>query len=57
MDTGGAAGLEDVGPSMYDLDQLKFIVHEAHRLHMKVAVHAVSQEGIIECIKAGIEYD
>ena len=22
MDTGGAAGLEDVGPSMYDLDQL-----------------------------------
>lgn len=55
MDTGGAAGLEDVGPSMYDLDQLKFIVHEAHRLHMKVAVHAVSQEGIIECIKAGID--
>ena len=39
---------------MYDLDQLKFIVHEAHRLHMKVAVHAVSQEGIIECIKAGL---
>lgn len=55
MDTGGAAGLEDVGPSMYDLDQLRFIVHEAHRLHMKVAVHAVSQEGIIECIKAGID--
>ena len=55
MDTGGAAGLEDIGPSMYDLDQLQFIVHEAHRLHMKVAVHAVSQEGIIECIKAGID--
>lgn len=55
MDTGGAAGLEDVGPSMYDADQLAFIVHEAHRLHMKVAVHAVSQEGIIECIKAGID--
>ena len=55
MDTGGAAGLEDIGPSMYDLDQLSFIVHEAHRLHMKVAVHAVSQEGIIECIRAGID--
>lgn len=55
MDTGGAAGLEDVGPSMYDLEQLQYIVHEAHRLHMKVAVHAVSQEGIIECIKAGID--
>lgn len=55
MDTGGAAGLEDIGPSMYDEEQLRFIVHEAHRLHMKVAVHAVSQEGIIECIKAGID--
>ncbi len=55
MDTGGAAGLEDIGPSMYDQDQLQFIVHEAHRLHMKVAVHAVSRDGIIECIKAGID--
>ena len=55
MDTGGAAGLEDIGPSMYDQEQLQFIVHEAHRLHMKVAVHAVSIEGIIECIKAGID--
>ena len=55
MDTGGAAGLEDIGPSMYDQDQLQFIVHEAHRLHMKVAVHALSREGIIECIKAGID--
>ena len=55
MDTGGAAGLEDIGPSMYDQEQLQFIVHEAHRLHMKVAVHAVSSEGIIECIKAGID--
>lgn len=55
MDTGGAAGLEDIGPSMYDQDQLQFIVHEVHRLHMKVAVHAVSQEGILECIKAGID--
>lgn len=28
---------------------------EAHRLHMKIAVHAVSRDGIIECIKAGID--
>ncbi len=55
MDTGGAAGLEDVGPSMYSDEQLNLIVKEARRLHMKTAVHAVSREGIIACIKAGID--
>ena len=55
MATGGAAGLEEVGPSMYSLSQLELIVEEAHRLHMKVAAHAVSSEGIINCIKAGID--
>lgn len=55
MATGGAAGLEEVGPSMYSLQQLQLIVEEAHRLHMKVAAHAVSSEGIINCIKAGID--
>lgn len=55
MATGGAAGLEEVGPSMYSLEQLELIVHEAHRLHMRVAAHALSKEGIINCIKAGID--
>lgn len=55
MATGGAAGLEEVGPSMYSQEQLQLIVSEAHRLHMKVAAHALSREGIIECIKAGID--
>lgn len=55
MATGGAAGMEEVGPSMYSQEQLQLIVSEAHRLHMKVAAHAVSREGIIECIKAGID--
>ena len=55
MATGGAAGLEEVGPSMYSQEQLRLIVSEAHRLHMKVAAHALSREGIIECIKAGID--
>lgn len=55
MATGGAAGLEEVGPSMYSLEQLELIVAEAHRLHMKVAAHAVSREGIINCVKAGID--
>ena len=55
MATGGAAGMEEVGPSMYSQEQLQLIVGEAHRLHMKVAAHAVSREGIVECIKAGID--
>lgn len=40
---------------MYSQEQLQLIVGEAHRLHMKVAAHAVSREGIVECIKAGID--
>lgn len=55
MATGGAAGPEEVGPSMYSVSQLKAIVEEAHRLHMKVCAHALSREGIINCIEAGID--
>lgn len=55
MATGGAAGPEEVGPSMYSVSQLKAIVKEAHRLHMKVCAHALSREGIINCIEAGID--
>lgn len=55
MATGGAAGMEEVGPSMYSQEQLQLIVKEAHRLHMRVGAHALSREGIIECIKAGID--
>lgn len=55
MATGGAAGPEEVGPSMYSVAQLKSIVEEAHRLHMKVCAHALSSEGIINCIEAGID--
>lgn len=55
MATGGSAGIEDVGPSMYSPEQLDLIVKECHRLHMKVAAHALSREGIIACIDAGID--
>lgn len=55
MATGGAAGPEEVGPPMYSVSQLKAIVEEAHRLHMKVCAHALSKEGIINCIEAGID--
>lgn len=55
MATGGAAGPEEVGPSMYSVSQLETIVEEAHRLHMKVCAHALSREGIINCVEAGID--
>lgn len=55
MATGGACGPEDVGPSMYSVDNLKTIVEEAHRLHMKVSAHALPNEGIHACIEAGID--
>ncbi|MGE9927462.1 amidohydrolase family protein, partial [Megasphaera elsdenii] len=55
MATGGACGPEDVGPSMYSVENLKTIVEEAHRLHMKVSAHALPNEGIRACIEAGID--
>ena len=55
MASGGAAGLEDVGPCMYSPDELKAITYEAHRLNMKVAAHALSRDAISKCIDAGID--
>lgn len=55
MATGGAAGPEDVGPSMYSYQNLCTVAEEAHRLHMKVSAHALSREGICACIDAGID--
>lgn len=55
MASGGAAGLEDVGPCMYSPEELETIVYEAHRLNMKVAAHALSYDAISKCIDAGID--
>lgn len=55
MASGGAAGLEDVGPCMYSPEELDTIVYEAHRLNMKVAAHALSYDAIAKCIDAGID--
>lgn len=55
MASGGAAGLEDVGPCMYSEEELRVIVHEAHRLNMKVAAHALSYDSIKKCVDAGID--
>ena len=54
MATGGAAGPEEVGPAMYSEENLRIIMAEASRLHMKVAAHALSREGISSCIDASI---
>lgn len=55
MASGGAAGLEDVGPCMYSPEELETIAYEAHRLNMKVAAHALSRDAISKCIDAGID--
>ncbi len=55
MASGGAAGLEDVGPCMYSPEELEALVYEAHRLNMKVAAHALSYDAISKCIYAGID--
>ena len=55
MASGGAAGLEDVGPCMYSPKELEAISYEAHRLNMKVAAHALSYDAISKCVDAGID--
>lgn len=55
MASGGAAGLEDVGPCMYSPKELETLVYEAHRLNMKVAAHALSYDAISKCVDAGID--
>lgn len=55
MASGGAAGLEDVGPCMYSPEELETIAYEAHRLNMKVAAHALSYDAISKCVDAGID--
>lgn len=55
MATGGAYGPEEIGPVLYSEEEMSLIVREAHRLHMKVAAHALSKVGIINCVEAGID--
>lgn len=55
MATGGAYGEEEVGPVHYTATELKLIVDEAHRFNMKVCAHALSEQGVINCIEAGVD--
>ena len=55
MASGGAAGLEDVGPCMYSPEELEAVTYEAHRLNMKISAHALSYDSISKCVDAGID--
>ena len=53
--TAGVLSLEDtVGAQQLSDAEMKAIVEEAHRHHVKVAAHAHGAEGIIAAIKAGV---
>ena len=55
MASGGAAGLEDLGPCMYSVEELEAIACEAHRLNIKVAAQALSYDASSKCVYAGID--
>jgi imidazolonepropionase-like amidohydrolase len=54
--TGGVFSKTDtVGGQQYDLVEMKALVEEAHRLGLKVAVHAHGASGIKDAIRAGVD--
>ncbi len=54
--TGGVLSKTDsVGGQQYDLAEMKALVDEAHRLGLKVAVHAHGASGIKDAIRAGVD--
>ena len=54
--TGGVLSKTDsVDGAQYSLEEMKAIVEEAHRLGMKVAVHAHGPTGIKDAIRAGAD--
>jgi imidazolonepropionase-like amidohydrolase len=54
--TGGVFSKTDtVGGQQYSLDEMKALVDEAHRLGLKVAVHAHGTSGIKDAIRAGVD--
>ena len=54
--TGGVLSKTDsVDGAQYSLDEMKALVDEAHRLDMKVAVHAHGPTGIKDAIRAGAD--
>ena len=56
--TGGVYGRlegEDVGTAELNRDEIEVICREAHKFGLKVAAHAISEEGIWNCLEAGID--
>jgi imidazolonepropionase-like amidohydrolase len=54
--TGGVFSKTDtVGGQQYDLTEMKALVDEAHRLGLRVAVHAHGTAGIKDAIRAGVD--
>jgi imidazolonepropionase-like amidohydrolase len=56
--TGGVYGRvegEDVGTVELNRDEIEAVCTEAHKFGLKVAAHAISEEGIWNCIKAGVD--
>jgi len=54
--TGGVMSKTDsAGGQQYSLEEMKAIVEEAHRLGLKVAVHAHGTSGINDAIRAGVD--
>jgi imidazolonepropionase-like amidohydrolase len=56
--TGGVYGRaegEDIGTSELGLEELRAACHEAHRLGLSVAAHAVGREGIDNAVEAGCD--
>ena len=54
--TGGVLSKGDsVGAQQLSLDEIKAIVDEAHRLGLRVAVHAHGTDGINDALRAGVD--
>jgi imidazolonepropionase-like amidohydrolase len=54
--TGGVLSKTDsVGAQQLDLGEMTALVHEAHMLGLKVAVHAHGTDGIKDAIRAGVD--
>lgn len=56
--TGGVYGRvegEEVGTAELNRDEIEAVCEEAHKFGLKVAAHAISEEGIWNCIEAGVD--
>lgn len=43
------------GVSKFDLDEIRAVVHEAHKAGLKVAAHAENPEGVNDALAAGVD--